>query len=97
MTSVRGNAAYGAYGGGIAAYNNGTITESGIFQTKGANLSVSKRAQEYEMMGVSILKAEGNAGGIAGTQGPDGVIENCGAAIWMIGIAISSTVKSIFL
>ena len=94
MTSVRGNAAYGAYGGGIAAYNNGTITESGIFQTKGANLSVSKRAQEYEMMGVSILKAEGNAGGIAGTQGPDGVIENCGAAIWMIGIAISSTVKS---
>ena len=93
-TSIRGSASYTTYGGGVTAYNNGYITESGMFQTKNSNITVNKNAQEYQMMGVSILPAEGTAGGVSATQGPQGVIENCGAAVWIVGVGVSSTTKS---
>ena len=95
--SIGGSTAgYGPNVGGVVAYNNGSIKNSGFFQRKDKNYSITSGAKGMTMNNVVIIVPEGNIGGVAAVQGPLGTIENCGAAVWYLGITASDERTKIY-
>ncbi len=95
--SIGGSTAgYGPNVGGVVAYNNGSIKNSGFFQRKDKNYSITARANGMTMNDIVIIVPEGNIGGLAAVQGPLGTIENCGAAVWYLGITASDKRTKIY-